>query len=142
MAEAIQEATRRFRFDRFDNNVEEWEYYVQRFENELEVHGLLVGDGAATDARRNQLLSKIGPDAFKVLVDHHCPDPVRSKSYEELKNTLEKHYRKGVCFLAERVKFSSRMRRKDETVAQFLNSLKAIAGHCSFGATLSERLGD
>ena len=35
MAEAVQEAMRRFRFDRFDNNIEEWDYYIQRFENEL-----------------------------------------------------------------------------------------------------------
>ena len=28
MAEAVQEAMRRFRFDRFDNNIEEWDYYI------------------------------------------------------------------------------------------------------------------
>ena len=141
MAEAVQEAMRRFRFDRFDNNIEEWDYYIQRFENELAVHGLLTGEDSA-DARKNLLLSKIGPEAFKVVVDYFCPDPVGTKSYQQLKETLEKHYLKGVCFFAERVKFASRVRGNDEKIAQFLNSLKAIAGHCRFGDSLSERLRD
>ena len=113
MAEAVQEAMRRFRFDRFDNNIEEWDYYIQRFENELAVHGLLTGEDSA-DARKNLLLSKIGPEAFKVVVDYFCPDPVGTKSYQQLKETLEKHYLKGVCFFAERVKFASRVRGNDE----------------------------
>ena len=83
MAEAVQEAMRRFRFDRFDNNIEEWDYYIQRFENELAVHGLLTGEDSA-DARKNLLLSKIGPEAFKVVVDYFCPDPVGTKSYQQL----------------------------------------------------------
>ena len=45
-------------------------------------------------------------------------------------------------FFAERVKFASRVRGNDEKIAQFLNSLKAIAGHCRFGDSLSERLRD
>ena len=49
---------------------------------------------------------------------------------------------KGVCFFAERVKFASRVRGNDEKIAQFLNSLKAIAGHCRFGDSLIERLRD
>ena len=141
MAEAVQEAMRRFRFDRFDNNIEEWDYYIQRFENELAVHGLRTGEDSA-DARKNLLLSKIGPEAFKVVVDYFCPDPVGTQSYQQLKETLEKHYLKGVCFFAERVKFASRVRGNDEKIAQFLNSLKAIAGHCRFGDSLSERLRD
>ena len=44
---------------------DEWEYYIQRFETELDLHNLLAGDHAA-DACQNLLLSKIGPDAFKV----------------------------------------------------------------------------
>eukprot|EP00731_Ephydatia_muelleri_P031413 Em0022g927a len=74
---------RRFRFDRFDNNIEEWDYYIQRFENELAVHGLLTGEDSA-DARKNLLLSKIGPEAFKIVVDYFCPDPVGTKSYQQL----------------------------------------------------------
>ena len=54
------------------NNIKEWDYYVQRFENELAVHGLLTGEASA-DARTYFLLSTIGPEAFEVVVDYFCP---------------------------------------------------------------------
>ena len=138
---AIAAVTQRFRFDRFDASGEEWEYYIQRFETELALHNLLAGDATA-EARRNLLLSKIGPDAFKVLVDHFRPDAVTSKTYAQLKDILRKHYRKDTCILAERVKFTMRHRKDGETVSQFLIALRAIAGNCDFGESLNERLRD
>eukprot|EP00731_Ephydatia_muelleri_P010462 Em0005g1048a len=54
---SIRDAVQRFRFDRFKAEEEEWVYYVQRFETELALHRLLVGDNTA-DTRRNLLLSK------------------------------------------------------------------------------------
>ncbi|KAL5470941.1 hypothetical protein EMCRGX_G029003 [Ephydatia muelleri] len=88
---SIRDAVQRFRFDRFKAEEEEWVYYVQRFETELALHRLLVGDNTA-DTRRNLLLSKA--------------------------------------------------RKEEETVTQFLIALRAIAGNCEFGASLSERLRD
>ena len=55
------------------------EYYIQRFETELALHGLLEGNEKA-NVRRNLLLSKIGPDAFRVVVDHYRPEDVVTKS--------------------------------------------------------------
>ena len=78
---ALQNAIQRFLFDRFDAGSDEWEYYIQRFETELALHNLLAGDHAA-DACQNLLLSKIGPDAFKILVDHFCPAAVNTKTYQ------------------------------------------------------------
>ena len=120
MAEAVQEAMRRFRFDRLTTTSK---YGITSFsvsKMSCAVHGLLTGEASA-DARKNLLLSKIGPEAFKVVVDYFCLNPVGTKSYQQLKDTLEKHYLKGVCFFAERVKFASRVRGNDEKIAQFLN---------------------
>ena len=83
-AAAIQAAVRRFRFERFDKMGEEWEYYIQRFETELALHGLLEGNETA-NIRRNLLLSKIGRDAFKVVVDHYRPEDVATITYVALK---------------------------------------------------------
>ena len=95
-----------------------------------------------TDVRRNLLLSRIGPDAFKVLVDHFRPDAVQTKTYVELKRTLQNHFKKDTCVIAERVKFTLCHRKEEETVTQFLISLRAIAGKCAFGQSLDERLRD
>ena len=140
-AEQIRDAVQRFKFDHFDPVQEKWEYYIQRFETELALHNLLSGDATA-EARKNLLLSKVGPEAFRILVDHHRPEAVTTKTYQLLKNTLQRHYQAGICILAERVTFASRYRREGETVSQFLIALRAIAGNCGFGPSLDERLRD
>ena len=93
MANPIRDAVQKFRFERFDSSTEEWEYYIQRFETELQLHNLLEGDESAA-ARKSLLLSKVGPAAFKVLVDHFRPDSVNNKSYNELKETLGRQFKK------------------------------------------------
>ena len=112
---SIRDAVQRFRFDRFKAEEEEWVYYVQRFETELALHRLLVGDNTA-DTRRNLLLSKVGTEAFRVLVDHFRPEDVTTKTYVQLKDALKKHFQKKVCILAERVKFTFRHRKDEETI--------------------------
>ena len=42
----------------------------------------------------------------------------------------------------QRVKFTLRKRKDGETVTQFLSALWAIAGNCSYGNSLNERLRD
>ena len=44
--------------------------------------------------------------------------------------------------IAERVKFTLCHWKEEETVTQFLISLRAIAGKCAFGQSLDERLRD
>ena len=93
----------KFCFERFDSSTEEWEYYIQRFETELQLHNLLEGDESAA-ARKSLLLSKVGPAAFKVLVDHFRPEVVKlvnTKSYDELKGTLGRQFKKDTCIIAE-----------------------------------------
>ena len=140
-AAAIQAAVQRFRFERFDKMGEEWEYYIQRFKTELALYGLLEGNETA-NVLRNLLLSKIGPDAFKVVVDHYRPEDVVTKTYVALKETLGKHFRKDTCVLAERVKFTLCKRKDGETVTQFQSAFWAIAGNCGYGNSLNERLRD
>ena len=140
-ARALLERVRRFQFDRFDPNGEEWNYYIQRFENELAIHGLLEEPGTAAH-RRNLLLARIGPEAFRVVVDHFRPEAVNTRTYDELKQVLQQFYQKNICIAAERVGFAQRHRKEGETVTQFINSLRSLAGNCEFGASLEERLRD
>ena len=85
--------------------------------------------------RRNLLLSCIGPDAFKVLVDHFRPEEVETQDYDNLKQVLHRYYAKNICTTAERVSFSHRHRK-------FINALCSLAGNCDFGGSLAERLRD
>ncbi|XP_063370250.1 uncharacterized protein K02A2.6-like [Cydia amplana] len=130
----------RFQFDSFDNKTEDWDYYIQRFEIELQIHGL--DKETSEDKRKQLLLSRIGPTAFKVLVDYYRPVVVTTKSYDDLKKVLNEYYGKKTYVLSERVTFATRHRKAEETITQFILELRSLAGYCEFGTTLDERIRD
>ncbi|XP_063363538.1 uncharacterized protein LOC134652296 [Cydia amplana] len=130
----------RFQFDSFDNKTEDWDYYIQRFEIELQIHGL--DKETSEDKRKQLLLSRIGPAAFKVLVDYYRPVVVTTKSYDDLKKVLNEYYEKKTYVLSERVTFATRHRKAEETITQFILELRSLAGYCEFGTTLDERIRD
>ena len=126
-----------FVFDKFFPEKEEWDYYLQRFELELTLHG------TKNEAdKRNLLLSKVGPDSFKLLVDYYKPNKVVDIKYEDLVATLNKHYGKTSYVLADRMQFALRSRQPNESVTQFLSVLRTLAGKCDFKDTLEEKLRD
>ena len=138
---ALTDRVRRFQFTPFDARIEEWRYYIRRFERELSLNELLAG--AATEPhRRDLLVSRVGPDAFKVLVDHFQPAEIEDQTYINIKAVLQGYYQANICVLAERVAFTLRHRKESETLSQYINALRALASNCEFGASLNERLRD
>ncbi|XP_071056472.1 uncharacterized protein [Onthophagus taurus] len=133
-----QEKHKHFNFEAFKEDQEDFHYYIQRFEVELAINGIKTTDADA----RNLLLSKVGSQTFKLLVDHYRPDNVITKSYNEIKDVLNKYYGKKSYVLSERVTFAMCMRKETETVTQFITRLRGLAGNCEFGANLNERLRD
>lgn len=134
------DSPRNFKFDQFAPDREDWEYYIQRFELETAIQGL---DTAETSThKRNILLTKVGPDPFKILVDYFKPDSVTTKTYTDIVNVLNNYYGKKTFVLSERVTFALRWRGDDETVTKFVTALRGLAGTCEFGDGLNERLRD
>ena len=121
----------------FDPEVEKWEYYLPYFELELEAANIVEEDG-----RRDALLRKVGSKSFKMLFDHYRPRPLRECSYAELLGTLKGFYEEALSVTAERVAFNLRKREKNEKIRQFVNDLRALAGRCEFGNSLTERIRD
>ncbi|KAJ8971032.1 hypothetical protein NQ317_013965 [Molorchus minor] len=102
---ADNDAYKKFRFDKFQPEIEQWDYYLQRFELELEMHDFMTD--ANTQVRRNLLLST---------------------TYAELVAVLNRFYGKKVYIFAERIKFASCFRKENETVTEYVNRLRAVAG--------------
>ncbi|KFD51953.1 LOW QUALITY PROTEIN: hypothetical protein M513_07282 [Trichuris suis] len=140
-AEQIALAQQRFCFEQFDPGTEEWDLYVQCFECELEAFGLRCGEQTEL-ARRRLLLSKIGKEHFRLLVNHFRPLAVQEQSYDRLKSAMSSNYGRRSSVMVDRVQFSQRFRRDEESVTQFLNSLRGLASRCDFGDSLAERLRD
>lgn len=52
------------------------------------------------------LLAKVGPEPFRILVDHFKPDDITTKTYDELVKVLNKYFGKPMYVLPKRVVFS------------------------------------
>uniref|UniRef100_A0A0A9XBP2 Retrotransposon gag domain-containing protein n=1 Tax=Lygus hesperus TaxID=30085 RepID=A0A0A9XBP2_LYGHE len=129
-----------FKFPQYEEEVELWAYYINRFEvgiSRLELTGSI-------DARTRSilLLTSVGPNPFKILVDHFRPRDIKEVPYKELKEVLGRFYEKSTCIFAERRAFAMRNRGEGESVAKFVNGLRTLAGTCEFGTSLEERLRD
>ncbi|KAF6202342.1 hypothetical protein GE061_004740 [Apolygus lucorum] len=125
----------KFKFDRFDQEIEEWSYYVKRFEIALSRQEIVEQQD-----RAKILLSSIGPEPFRVVVDSFSPQDIETVDYDELKRVLMGYYGKETCVFAERRAFALRWRRAEESVAQYILQLKTLAKTCEFGVSLEERL--
>jgi hypothetical protein len=74
----LLERVRRFQYDKFDKSVEEWIYYIQQFDTERAVSGLLADD--VMTHRRNLLLSRVGPEASSTISGWTQSKPKRTTS--------------------------------------------------------------
>jgi len=127
----------RFQFDKYNPDEELWTYYRQRFMVELRINNI-----TEEDTKRDLLLSKVGAEAFKILVDYASPNDVSTFTFDELLEVLNDYYKTSNCTIGERVSFTKCIRQENEQVSQYLNLLKAKAANCGFGDSLKERLRD
>lgn len=120
----------------FDSNEETWSSYVERFELFIDCNNI------KQDKRVSTLLTVVGVKTFNLLRDLCTPDKPSTKTYEELVKLIEDHLYPKPSFIAERYKFSHRNQRENETIAEYVASLKKLSTHCEFGAALNDYLRD
>jgi hypothetical protein len=132
----------KFKFTQFDAKTEEWRYYIQRFELELTLQNITGTDGESVAAKRNLLLKWVGPDLYRLVVDHFHPTALNVITYDQLITFLNGYYKPTTNYLAERAKFGKCYRKPEQTITQYLSDLRSLAIGCKFGGTLEERLRD
>ncbi|KII61030.1 hypothetical protein RF11_01747 [Thelohanellus kitauei] len=129
------------RFERFDENVEDWTYYEKRFELTLKIEGISDG-GPLEEQRRDLLLKCIGPDHFRAILDNFNDRDYESLSYQEIRGFLRQKFDKKINYLYQRYMFNKTTQNSDEKIAMFLSRLKSVSNKCQFGSSLEERLRD
>ncbi|XP_060081069.1 uncharacterized protein K02A2.6-like [Ylistrum balloti] len=77
-----------------------------------------------------------------VVLNILTPELPSTKSYEELKAALTKHYSPKPLVIGERFKFHNRKKREEESVSDYVVSLKKLAKYCEFGDVLNQALRD
>lgn len=122
----------------FEESEESFDSYRQRLEQYFAANGL------KTDEERTKavFLTVVGKRAHSLLMDLCAPEKPSEKTYEDLVGLLQKHYVPKTNFIAERCKFHGRNQKENETISEYIASLRKLAATCKFGTFLDEALRD
>ena len=124
------------RIDEFRPENESIEVYLGRID-------LYFGANDISDEKKVSIfLSELGGKTYSILRDLLAPVKLREKSFEQLSNTLKKHFQPKKIVIAERFHFHRRHQALEESIADFVVKLRKLATHCEFGGYLSEALRD
>ena len=96
----------------------------------------------AEDKRVPILLSSIGPSTYSLLSDLTAPASPGSKTLQQIGDLLRGYYEPKRSVIAERFHFHKREQATGETIKDFDATLRRLATHCEFGATLEDTLRD
>src|SRR5436190_23028972 len=88
----------KFSFHYFDSKVDEWKYYLQRFELEADI--CEISD--RPELKKKLLLTWIGSDIYKITADNFDPRLLTQVSYDEIIIFLTSYFQPTLHFLSER----------------------------------------
>ncbi len=120
----------------YDDSLENWESYTERFEQYVEANEV------ADERKVSCFLATIGPKTYSLLKNLCAPDKPKDKTYNALVTVLTGHLSPKPSEIAERFRFHKRDQRPNETVNEFVAELRRLAMNCDFGTTLGKSLRD
>ena len=112
--------------DDFDPDKEEWVNYKKRLEVWMVVNKIKAEEKA------NVLLSKVGATAFEVLVNLSAPDDILTKTYKQLTDLCEGHYKVVRTEEGERVNFRLCKQKPGQSISDFILELKKLSRYCNY----------
>ncbi|KAK0146585.1 Triadin [Merluccius polli] len=120
----------------YDENVEQWSSYTERFEC------FVIANKIEDETLVPTFLTVMGPKTYNLLRCLVQPDKPGAKSYEAIVATLATHFSPKPLVIAERLRFHKRNQEEGESVAVFVAALRRLAEHCEFGAVLNDTIRD
>ena len=102
----------------------------------------LVVNGVTDGQKSSVFLAVIGAPTYKLLKSLLAPEKPNTKTFDELVNVLQRHYKPKPLIIAERFRFYKRQQQESETVASFSVALRQLSSSCEFGTFLPEALRD
>ncbi|UYV60624.1 K02A2.6-like [Cordylochernes scorpioides] len=123
-------------FDTFNANDEDWDTYIERMEQYFILNN--YDDKKKVPA----LLTFVGKDNYSLLKDLCAPIKPSTKDFESLVKIMGSHFNPTRNIIVERKLFSSRRQGINESIKDYIATLRKQAQKCEFGSTLEERLRD
>ncbi|XP_037745958.1 uncharacterized protein LOC119565355 [Chelonia mydas] len=120
----------------FGETIVQWHVYTERFE-------LFVIANDITEEKKVPIfLSVVGTKTYSLLCSLLHPVKPETKSYSDIVEILGSHFNPKPLVIAESYRFHKRDQKEDETVVQFVGTLKKLADHCEFKEILNDSLCD
>ncbi|CAK9296061.1 unnamed protein product [Gordionus sp. m RMFG-2023] len=91
---------------------------------------------------KSLLLTTIGCDTYKILVNLCAPDSPGNKEVLEIHNILIKHFHSKPNIIVERYNFYQYNQQNDEKLIDYIQNLRKLATTCDFGEYLNTALRD
>ena len=125
------------RLEPYDATSMQWSAYAAR------VGEFFLANEVSEDRKKVAIfLSVIGANTYELLQDLCCPNEPNTQNYEELVRILKEHYQPTPTVIAERYVFHLRNQQSDESISEYVASLKKLAKSCAFGQFFSEAIRD
>ena len=126
----ITVATRMATIDCLDElqvGTKDFDCYIERMEQ------YFIANDVPEAKKVAAFLLAIGAKVYELLHNLVVPDSPKDKRFNDLVKTLHAHLKPKPLVTAERFKFHKRMQQQEESVAEYIVTLKHLATHCGFG---------
>ncbi|XP_043193617.1 uncharacterized protein K02A2.6-like isoform X5 [Amphibalanus amphitrite] len=111
--------------------------YLERFDFYCEANGI-----SAAERKKAVFLSTVGHGTFDIIKDLLHPVGLSDASLAEIRDSLLRHFKPQSVEIAERFKFFKRTQQSNESVSEYIATLRKMAKECNFGDYLNTALRD
>ena len=125
----------------FNPSSDSWSEYIERLDEYF-----MASDIAPEDVtkRRAILLSACGTETYSLIKKLVAPALPKEKTYKQITDIVKDYHEpkpSTIMTIVERYRFHMRVRKSDESVAEFVAALRGIARNCEF-TDLEDQLRD
>lgn len=125
------------RIEPFDEKIESWTNYVERFELYCEANDV------PPQKKTVMFLTVMGSKMYNIFRDICSPEKPRHQSFEKITEMVRQHLEpKPSSIYVERIKFGNCRQENDESLRDYIEKLKILATNCNFEDDIMTRIRD
>ncbi|GFX10766.1 transposon Tf2-6 polyprotein [Trichonephila clavipes] len=113
-------------FDKFDEENENFDSFIERFETYLDVQNVPIAN------RAKVLVSSLSAKLYQLLKNLLAPDIPSDQTLDKLKDALKKHLTPKPLIIPSRHKLLNRKQTEGEGISTYIAELPALAMNCDY----------
>ncbi|GFU80647.1 retrovirus-related Pol polyprotein from transposon 412 [Trichonephila clavipes] len=113
-------------FDKFDEENENFDSFIERFETYLDVQNVPIANQAKV------FVSSLSAKLYQLLKNLLAPDIPSDQTLDKLKDALKKHLTPKPLIIPSRHKLLNRKQTEGEGISTYIAELRALAMNCDY----------